>query len=173
MMEHSDAVVMFHTYPHVDFWETGERAARLLLRILSGEVRPVSAKVAIPALVRGNELITETGLFGQCIRAAQAIEYSPGGLVAGMFIGNPFTDVPDLQTYSVVTTDADPKRAEREALAIARQFWPFRERMQVQLESVEASVAIAAKTKGRWCWWTRRMRPVRGPRATATRSSPR
>jgi microcystin degradation protein MlrC len=148
MMRHSDAVVMFHTYPHVDFWETGERSAKLLLRILSGEVHPVSAKVAIPALVRGNELITETGLFGQCIRAAQAIERSPGGLVAGMFIGNPFTDVPDLQTYSVVTTDADPKRAEREALAIARQFWPFRERMQVPLESVEASVAIAAKTKG-------------------------
>lgn len=27
-------------------------------------VRPVTAKVAIPALVRGDELITETGLFG-------------------------------------------------------------------------------------------------------------
>ena len=148
MMEHSDAVVMYHTYPHVDFWGTGERAAKLLLRIMSGEVRPVSATVAIPALVRGDELITETGLFGQCIRAAQLIERSPGGLVAGMFIGNPFTDVPALQTYSLVATDNDPARAEREAIQIARQFWPFREKMQVPLESVEASVAIAAKTKG-------------------------
>jgi microcystin degradation protein MlrC len=148
MMEHSDAVVMFHTYPHVDFWETGERAARLLLRIMAGEAHPVSAKVAIPALVRGDELITETGLFGQCIRSAQAVERSPGGLVAGMFIGNPFTDVPDLQTYSVVTTDGDPRRAQAEAIRIAEQFWPFRERMQVPLETVEASVAIAAKTRG-------------------------
>jgi len=148
MMEHSDALVMFHTYPHVDFFETGERGARLLLRIMSGEVHPVSAKVAIPALVRGDELITETGLFGQCIRTAQAIERSPGGLAAGMFIGNPFTDVPELLTYSVVVTDNDPGRAEREAIGIAQQFWPFRERMQVRLESVAASVAIASKTKG-------------------------
>ena len=31
MVEHSDAIVAYHTYPHVDFFETGERAARLLL----------------------------------------------------------------------------------------------------------------------------------------------
>ena len=31
MLRHSDAVVVYHTYPHVDFFQTGERAARLLL----------------------------------------------------------------------------------------------------------------------------------------------
>jgi len=53
MIEHSDAIVAYHTYPHVDFFETGQRAARLLLRIVAGGVKPVTAKVAIPALVRG------------------------------------------------------------------------------------------------------------------------
>ncbi|HWU36136.1 MAG TPA: M81 family metallopeptidase, partial [Candidatus Acidoferrum sp.] len=96
MLQHADAVVMYHTYPHVDFYETGERAARLLMRVLAGEVNPVTAVVTIPALVRGDELITETGLLGGIIRTAQAIEKSPGGLVAGMFIGNPFTDVAGL-----------------------------------------------------------------------------
>src|SRR5262249_2146843 len=47
MLRHSDALVPFHTYPHVDFFETGERAARLLLRILAGDARPVSARVPI------------------------------------------------------------------------------------------------------------------------------
>ena len=68
MLQHSDAVVVYQTYPHVDFFETGERAARLLLRILSREVKPVTARVAIPALVRGDELITETGLFGKVVQ---------------------------------------------------------------------------------------------------------
>src|SRR5690606_32171910 len=77
MVSHADAIVAYHTYPHVDFASTGARAARLLLRILAGEVRPVTAVVPIPALVRGNELITATGLFGQSIRRAQAIEASP------------------------------------------------------------------------------------------------
>lgn len=144
MLEHSDAIVAYHTYPHVDFFETGERAARLLLRVLAREVRPVTAKVAIPALVRGDELITATGLFGQSIRAAQAVENSAGGLSAGMFIGNPFTDVPALQTYSFVVTDNDPARAEREAINIAEGFWTNHERMFVPLVSLDEMARLAA-----------------------------
>ena len=136
MVEHSDAIVAYHTYPHVDFFQTGQRAARLLLRIMAGEVRPVTAKVAIPALVRGDELITATGLFGESIRMAQAAENGPAGLSAGMFIGNPFTDVPALQTYSFVVTNHDSELAEREAIRIAENFWSHHERMQVPLISL-------------------------------------
>jgi microcystin degradation protein MlrC len=136
MVEHSDAIVAYHTYPHVDFYETGQRAARLLIRILAG-ARPVTAKVAIPALVRGDELITATGLFGDSIRIAQQVESGPHGLSAGMFIGNPFTDVPALQTYSFAVTDNDSERAESEALRIAQSFWPNRHQMRVPLISLD------------------------------------
>ena len=77
MLQHADAIVVYHTYPHVDFFETGRRAARLLLRLLAGEVRPVTAKVEIPALVRGDELITATGVFGQFIRQARRSSKAP------------------------------------------------------------------------------------------------
>lgn len=148
MIEHSDAIVAYHTYPHVDFFETGQRAARLLLRIASGAVNPVTAKVAIPALVRGDELITATGRFGESIRIAQVAENGPGGLSAGMFIGNPFTDVPSLQTYSFVVTDDDPELAAREAIVIAESFWENHEQMQVPLVSLDemARLVIAAGT---------------------------
>ncbi|MEO6785589.1 MAG: M81 family metallopeptidase [Chthoniobacteraceae bacterium] len=149
MLEHSDAVVAYHTYPHVDFFETGQRAARLLLRLLAGEVRPVTAKVAIPALVRGDELITATGLFGQSIAQARAVENGPAGLSAGMFIGNPFTDVPALQTCSFVVTDNDPARAELEAIRIAGSFWANHGSMQVPLVSLDEMARIAsASTSG-------------------------
>lgn len=136
MLVHSDVIVAYHTYPHVDFFETGKRAAKLLLRIMDGEVKPITAKVAIPALVRGDELITETGKFGEAIRMAQRYESSPLGLSAGMFIGNPFTDVPSLQTYSFVVTDAAEDFAARGALEIARNFWSHHEQMQVPLTSL-------------------------------------
>ena len=58
MLEHSDAVVAYHTYPHVDFFQTGVRAASLLMKILTRGVRPVKARVKITALVRGAEQIT-------------------------------------------------------------------------------------------------------------------
>ena len=60
----------------------------------------------------GDELITETGLFGRFIREAQAIEQSSPGLSAGMFIGNPFTDVPELGCDSFVVTNNDPALAD-------------------------------------------------------------
>ena len=148
MLGHTNAIVAYHTYPHVDFFETGQRAARLLLRIMAGEVKPVTARVFIPALVRGDELITRTGLFGQVIQAAQAVERAPNGLAAGMFIGNPFTDVPDLGCDSFVVTDNDPALAEREAVRLANEFWQHRERMQAQLTSLDESVQLATTTKG-------------------------
>ncbi|MBL9151548.1 MAG: M81 family metallopeptidase [Verrucomicrobiales bacterium] len=148
MVEHSDAIVAYHTYPHVDFFETGQRAARLLRRIVVGEVRPVTAKIAIPALVRGDELITATGSFGECIRLAQAAETGPRGLSAGMFIGNPFTDVPSLQTYSFVVTDDDPELAEREARRIADCFWSHHEKMRVPLKSLDEMTEILCSHRG-------------------------
>ena len=148
MLAQSDAIVAYHTYPHVDFAKTGARAALLLLRILAGEVRPVTAYVPIPALVRGDELKTATGLFGRMIRQAQSIEAAAGGLSAGMFIGNPFTDVTDLRSNAFVVTDNDPTRAEREAIALAQDFWSVRERLQAKLVPLADAVAAAKAAQG-------------------------
>ena len=142
MLEHSDAAVAFHTYPHVDFFGTGARAAKLLLRIVAGEVKPVTAKVAVPTLVRGDELITETGSIRHAVSAAKVIEQSPGGLSAAMMWGNPFTDVPALASNSFAVTDNDPVRAEREALRIANLFWEHHEKMQVPLTSLADAARI-------------------------------
>lgn len=149
MLRHSDAAVVYHTYPHVDFFQTGERAARLLLRIIDGSVRPVTARVPIPALVRGNELITATGKFGKCVRAAIDVENSKAGLSAGMFIGNPFTDVPDLCSNALVATDDDPDHAEREAIRMANMFWAMREHLHQPLTSLLDSIRLASLAAGR------------------------
>jgi microcystin degradation protein MlrC len=141
MLEHADAIVCYLTYPHVDFRDTGARAARLLLRILDEGVRPATARVTIPALVRGPELITETGRFGELTRRAGAFAASPGGLAAGILISNPFTDVPELATSVFATTDGDPGLAEAEALAIAEAFWADHPTMIQPLVSLDAAVA--------------------------------
>ena len=148
MLEHSDAIVAYHTYPHVDFYQTGERAGRLLLRILRGEAKPVTARVRIPALVRGPELITETGLFGEMIRQAQRLETSERGLSAGMFIGNPFTDVRDLASNSFVVANGDADWAASQALALANDFWQVREQLYQPLSSLEEAIAIAKTNFG-------------------------
>ncbi len=147
MLRQIDGLTIYHTYPHVDFAETGERAARLLLRILAG-AKPRIARVVVPALVRGDELITESGVYGGVIRQAQALERSGDVLAAGFMIGNPFTDVPELCSQAIVVTDGDAERAEREALRLAARFWPDRALMQGRLVTLEESIAKAKLLDG-------------------------
>lgn len=148
MLEAVDAAVAYHTYPHNDFFTTGVRAGELLVRIVSQEVRPVTAICRVPALVRGDELITATGRIGARVREAQAVEAAPGGLSAAMFWGNPFTDVPDLCSLSLVTTDDDREWAAREAVQMAERFWHDRAAMQATLHSAEEAVRIANQASG-------------------------
>src|SRR5690606_19720201 len=128
MLKQINGLTLYHTYPHVDFADTGERAAKLLLRILDEGIRPVVARVTIPALVRGDELITATGCYGDLIRECQRIERDGTALAAGIMIGNPFTDVPELCSQVIVETE-DENAARAEAVRLAEEFWPLRFRM--------------------------------------------
>ena len=47
-------------------------------------------------LARGDECITKTGWYGDVIGDAQLLERSGQALAAGVMIGNPFTDAPEL-----------------------------------------------------------------------------
>ncbi|HYO79809.1 MAG TPA: M81 family metallopeptidase, partial [Bryobacteraceae bacterium] len=79
ILQHASVVAVYHTNPHTDFFQTGERAARLLLDLLESRIRPVSIRVPIPALVRGPECITGTGKIRSCV------ERAAGSLSGGMF----------------------------------------------------------------------------------------
>jgi len=148
MLRQVDALTIYHTYPHVDFADTGARAARLLLRIIDGGPRPVTARVVIPALVRGDELITATGCYGDLIRECQRIERDGTALAAGIMIGNPFTDVPELASQVLVTCDGDADLAMAEALRLAAEFWPQRYRMQAKLIGLDRAIAQARTMAG-------------------------
>src|SRR5690606_19199264 len=69
-------------------------------------------------------------------------------LAAGIMIGNPFTDVPELSSQVIVSTDGDAATAEREAVRLAEEFWPQRFRMQGKLIAVERAIAQAKTMRG-------------------------
>ena len=148
MIEHANVIVPYHTYPHVDMHSTGQRAAKVLTRLLEESISPVVARVKVPILVRGDELITATGLFGQAIRQCQQVEDSESGLAAGVFIGNPFTDVPDLRTNVLITTNGDRALAESTAQEVAQFMWDNREKCQAPLTSLTDAISLAADTDG-------------------------
>jgi microcystin degradation protein MlrC len=69
-------------------------------------------------------------------------------LSAAIMIGNPFTDVPELCTQVLVTTDGNESLAKREAERIAAEFWPQRFRMQGKLIPLDRAVAQARTIEG-------------------------
>ena len=73
MLNNCDGVSSLLTYPHVDFSETGKRAIKFLKKIMFENIKPVAARVKIPAIVRGKELITDTGLFGNQTKYAKSL----------------------------------------------------------------------------------------------------
>jgi microcystin degradation protein MlrC len=148
MLRQIDGLAIYHTYPHVDFGDTGRRAAEYLVKLLRERLQPVIARAVIPALVRGDELITRTGCYGDLIREAQRIERNGTALAAGIMIGNPFTDVPELCCQVLVATDGREETAQAEAIRLAEEFWPLRHRMQGKFISLERAIAQATTMQG-------------------------
>ena len=149
LIDSVDIINLLLTYPHTDMFQTGERAARNLLRLIDSDsqVKPTTTRIPLPMLVRGDELITATGLFGQAIKSCEELEQS-GFLAAGVNIGNPFGDVSDLRSNVLVTTDNDPVRAKQEALKLARFMWQHRADMQAVLTPLSDAIKLAEKTDG-------------------------
>lgn len=148
MLRQVSGLTIYHTYPHVDFADTGERAARLLLGIMDRGMRPVIARVTVPMLARGDECITKTGWFGDVIGEARLLERAGVALAAGVMIGNPFTDAPELCTQVLVVAERDAAAAEREATRLARAMWAGRHRLLGKLVPLDRAVALAGSLDG-------------------------
>ena len=148
MIDAADVLVPYHTYPHIDHFQTGQRAARILLRLLRGDASPKVTRIELPMLVRGDELLTKTGKFGEAIRLCQEVEAGDKGLAAGVFIGNAFTDVPALQSNVLITTDDDQDLAAAAGERIGRFMWDHRELFQAELTPLSEALQIARQSNG-------------------------
>lgn len=148
MIRQIDGLAIYQTYPHVDFADTGMRAARQLLDIVDRGLKPVIARVTVPLLARGDECITKTGWYGDVLREGQLFERSGKALAAGVMIGNPFTDAPELCTQALVVAESDAAFAQEAATGLAEAMWRGRHRLVGKLIAPEKAVALARYISG-------------------------
>ncbi len=147
MLTHMDGCSILHTYPHIDWYETGARAAEVLLRILDG-AQPVIASVYTPTMVRGDELKTSGGVHGTFIRYIERLEERDDVLAGGIMLGHPPTDCPEQGSRIILITDKNRILAKKEALYLGETFWQMRSYMQCTMYSVEEGIKIASNAKG-------------------------
>jgi microcystin degradation protein MlrC len=141
----ADALVLFHTAPHVDVFETGQRGAAVLRRILVDRVRPVTALVKVPCVLPAERANTEavSGVSVDLKRRLQALESRPDVLAAGLATVQPWLDIPELGSAIVVTTDNDPQLAEELSRELASELWLRREEYLPELLTAQDAVARA------------------------------
>ncbi|MCC6790197.1 MAG: M81 family metallopeptidase [Thermomicrobiales bacterium] len=147
MVDGSDALLPYNTYPHVDTAERGAEAVRLVARIARGEVRPTSALVKIPLMPQGPNQYSHVEPTSSIMARAFEMEARPGVLNVGVAFAFPFADIPINGMGVVVTTDNDRALAERLARELADYVWERREAFRPEIMSVEEAVHAAMEAE--------------------------
>jgi microcystin degradation protein MlrC len=112
IVENCSVLVGYKTYPHIDMYEAGEHAARIMVRALRGELKPVMTWGRSPILAQTLRMGHDDHPMGPMLELARG-EEANGLLAASVFGGFPLADIRHAG-LSVVTL-ADGDRAEAEA----------------------------------------------------------
>lgn len=148
MVALADAIVGYHTYPHIDMFEVGQKAARLMLRILRGEVRPQMAYRKLPLIIQAENSQTTRGPMHQLIRAAQALERSGKAEAVSIFPVQPWMDIAEMGCAVVSVTNGNLRSAQRQADTIAGRLWNQKEAFEATLTPVPEALAAALQMEG-------------------------
>ena len=146
MVANCDVLTGYKTYPHVDMYEAGDLAARILLRYIKGDVKPVMAWGNRPILAQTLRMNTDEAPMRDFVGAAKDAERR-GLLAATAFGGFPQTDIPDMGVSAVVVADGDINAAKQTCQAMLDLAWRQRADFIYHAEPLADSIARAMKIK--------------------------
>jgi microcystin degradation protein MlrC len=127
MVRATDALVAYRTNPHVDQWETGERAARLMVRTLRGEIMPTQTAAFPPMAINILCQNTSESPLKDLYEWASILDTEPSVLSQSILFGFSYADVPTMGPSVVVVTDGNLALAERLTRGMAEDMWSRRE----------------------------------------------
>ena len=157
IVDNADIIVGFKTYPHIDMFETGEHAGRLLFDMLDGKIEPVIGYAHARVLAQTLEMNTNLGAMRQALEGAKWRERDAGILACSVFGGFPQADTADAGMSVVVVADARRKGAKALAQRTAEWgadfLWSRRAEFIFKQEPLARSIArarqAAAKADGK------------------------
>jgi microcystin degradation protein MlrC len=129
-------------------YETGQKAARLMLNTLSGKVRPAMAWRKLPLIVNAENQQTSRGPARRLFARAQALESAGKAEAVSIFCVQPWMDIHEMGSAVVAVTNGNPRAADRQAATIAQKFWDTRRDFEITLTPVEEAIKLALATQG-------------------------
>lgn len=126
MVEAADVLTIYQTNPHVDAHEQALSCARLIGRMIRGEIRPVMALADPPLAINILRQGTDDEPMAGLLQVAREHERRPDVLATFVSEGFPYADVPEMGMSFLAITDDDPALAEDTARALADAAWEKR-----------------------------------------------
>lgn len=152
LMDASDGVFITKRYPHYDAALQGERAARVMMRVIKGTYKPTKATrkpgVLTPSVFQG----TGTSPSMEIMERARVWEERTRDAFVSVAYGFAYADVTDIGATVMVVTNDDQALADRIAQDMSDFIWKQREKFAGKtLPKVRDGVAeaIAAATAGK------------------------
>ncbi len=142
MLKNVDFICGYLTYPHMDVYETGYRAARLGIRKLQGEKNLHMAWTRLPMILPASGYTTESGTLGHITQQMKKLTEDAILEDYTVFQMQPWLDVKNGGS-SIITVAKDRDTAIRYAKRIAQSVWEIRDSMKPELYTMEEVVALA------------------------------
>jgi len=130
----TDAILGYRSNPHIDLYERGLKAGRLLTAMMRGEAKPVMRLKRLPML--GPNLGMSTWAYSpenekrlplaSIMKKVAALEQEPGMLDITVFVGFAWSDIPECVTSILAISDNKPALAEKVADRVASMVWDAR-----------------------------------------------
>lgn len=148
MVSLANAIVGYHTCPHLDVEETGQRAMEILLDILTGKIAPVIAWRKLPMVVPADRHNHLEGPLKKLIGLIEKIEEKPEVVSCSVFAVQPWLDVEELGWSTVVITDGKPELSQDLADEIAEKCWQNKDKFIVDKVLPTEAINKAIKIQG-------------------------
>jgi microcystin degradation protein MlrC len=142
MVDSADALTAYQTAPHIDKYQTGERAAELLIKSLKHGVRLGMEWVKFPMLLAGEQSETNEQPMKDLLAMARDKEKQSGISISYM-LGFPWADSP----YNAVSVIGVGESQKREVIKgsvreLAEKFWQRRHDFRFTTEAYPLSEAL-------------------------------
>jgi microcystin degradation protein MlrC len=148
MVENSNLMMAYRTYPHVDQYVRGQHMMELLKRILDDGLQVEQHLVRRKMMDAADHGQTGSGPMPGLLAMAEEMETHPDILCASIQIGFPWADVADIGPSVIVTGPSDARNTCRDhAEDLMAAVWQTRLATQLDFATPEEAIALAHEGK--------------------------
>ncbi|MEM7172586.1 MAG: M81 family metallopeptidase [Pseudomonadota bacterium] len=144
MVDLTDMLVIYRSYPHLDMADTGRRAASQLARLLAGAPKEHKVMLRIPFLIPNTRACTMTEPSQSLYRRLAVLEQQPGISHISMSCGFNPSDVPHCGP-AIITYGTDKKAVEAASETLYREVLAQEMHFENDLWAVDEAVRYALK----------------------------